>query len=141
MMLAWKMSYLLQIEEHRGPCRCKCSLSGCHHYRKVFDEEACLCRCKPELAEEKRECAVDFERRWHEDTCTCKCRPRICVSGQYQDPATCQCRPIETCAVVDASSSSSLNRHMLASDLGGRTGGISQQVTKGALKLNLELIT
>jgi len=33
----------MQVEEHRGPCRCKCSLTACH-YRKVLDEQACLCR-------------------------------------------------------------------------------------------------
>ncbi len=121
-----------RVEEHRGPCRCKCAVTGCH-YRKVFDEERCMCRCKAELAGEKRECAVDFERRWHEDSCSCKCRPRICVSGQYQDPATCQCRPVETCAVVDASSSSSsLNRHHLSSAVGDAGGGRvkSQQAPK-----------
>ncbi len=108
----------VRVEEHRGPCRCKCALSACH-YRKIFDEAACLCRCKAELAGEKRECAVDFEREWHEDSCTCECRPRICVSGQYQDQATCQCRPIETCAVLDASSSA-VNRHHLSAVGDGR---------------------
>ena len=83
-----------QVDEHRGPCRCQCSVLNCH-YNKVFDEAACLCRCRSEFASRKRDCAIDFERVWKEESCTCECRERICVSGHYQDRETCQCRPVE----------------------------------------------
>ena len=46
-----------EIEEHRGPCRCKCLTKTCH-YNKDFDRENCQCRCKPEFAALKRECAT-----------------------------------------------------------------------------------
>ena len=92
----------VDIEEHRGECRCKCNLLACH-FNKLLDEDACACRCKPEFAALKASCASDFERSWHEDTCTCKCKPRICVSGHYQDRNTCGCRPVEAaCAPATA---------------------------------------
>ncbi|TRY68701.1 hypothetical protein TCAL_15106 [Tigriopus californicus] len=90
----------VQIEEHRGPCRCKCTLTNCH-YNKVFDEDQCLCRCKSEFANLKSSCMKDFEREWDEESCTCRCRARMCVSGHYQDRATCQCKPLETsCSAI-----------------------------------------
>ena len=46
-----------EIEEHRGPCRCKCLTKTCH-YNKDFDRDNCQCRCKPEFAALKRECAT-----------------------------------------------------------------------------------
>ena len=46
-----------EIEEHRGPCRCKCLTKTCH-YNKDFDRDNCQCRCKPEFEALKRECAT-----------------------------------------------------------------------------------
>ena len=76
-------SILTQVEEHKGPCRCQCSVLNCH-YNKLFDEAACACRCRAEFADLKRACATDYERVWREESCTCECKARICVSGHYQ---------------------------------------------------------
>ena len=73
----------IQVEEHKGPCRCQCSVLNCH-YNKLFDEAACACRCRAEFADLKRACATDYERVWREESCTCECKARICVSGHYQ---------------------------------------------------------
>ncbi len=54
------------------------------------DLNVSLNRCKAELADEKRECAVDFEREWVEEHCQCRCKERICVSGQYQVTYKCK---------------------------------------------------
>ena len=91
-----------EIEEHRGPCRCKCLTKACH-YNKDFDRENCQCRCKPEFSALKRECATTGRstRVWDEDTCTCKCKQRVCVEGHYQDTETCDCKPVEsTCSAI-----------------------------------------
>ena len=71
------------MEEHKGPCRCQCNVLNCH-YNKLFDEDACACRCRAEFADLKRACATDYERVWREESCTCECKGRICVSGHYQ---------------------------------------------------------
>lgn len=91
-----------EIEEHRGPCRCKCLTKSCH-YNKDFDRENCECRCKSEFAALKRECATTGRttRQWDEETCNCRCKPRVCVEGHYQDTETCDCKPVEsTCSAV-----------------------------------------
>jgi hypothetical protein len=51
------MCSTIEIEEHRGPCRCKCLTKNCH-YNKVFDRESCICRCKDEFGPIKRDCAL-----------------------------------------------------------------------------------
>ena len=77
----------IDIEEHRGPCRCKCLTKSCH-YNKIFDRDSCLCMCKDSFAVLKRDCLTNGGGRatnyWDEDTCSCKCRQRICVEGHYQ---------------------------------------------------------
>ena len=102
-----------EIEEHRGPCRCKCLTKSCH-YNKDFDRENCECRCKPEFFALKRECATTgrTSRIWDEDTCTCRCRPRVCVEGHYQDINTCDCKPVEsTCTAVGVRDDLSSHAH------------------------------
>lgn len=92
----------LDIEEHRGPCRCKCLTKSCH-YNKDFDRENCECRCKADFAALKRECATTGRstRYWDEDICACRCQSRVCVEGHYQDSRTCDCKPVEsTCSAV-----------------------------------------
>lgn len=96
----------IDLEEHRGPCRCKCLLKSCH-YNKVFDKEACQCRCKDTFAVLKRDCLSATGREtnfWDDETCVCKCIPRMCVEGHYQDRTTCECRPVEsTCSAIGVS--------------------------------------
>ena len=91
-----------EIEEHRGPCRCKCLTKSCH-YNKDLDRDNCQCRCKAEFAALKRECATTGRstRQWDEETCNCRCKPRVCVEGHYQDAESCDCKPVEsTCSAV-----------------------------------------
>ena len=77
----------IDIEEHRGPCRCKCMIKSCH-YNKVFDRDSCQCMCKDSFAILKSDCLTKGGGRqtnfWDEDTCSCKCKPRRCVKGHYQ---------------------------------------------------------
>ena len=78
----------IEIEEHRGPCKCKCLTKSCH-YNMVFDRDACMCRCKDSFAVLKRDCLTrpiggEIVNFWDEETCTCKCKPRTCVEGHYQ---------------------------------------------------------
>jgi hypothetical protein len=77
----------IDIEEHRGPCKCKCLIKSCH-YNKVFNRDSCQCMCKDTFAVLKRDCLINGGGRatsfWDEETCSCKCRPRRCVKGHYQ---------------------------------------------------------
>lgn len=110
-----------EVEEHRGPCRCKCLTKSCH-YNKDFDRENCECRCKPEFAALKRECATTGRstRHWDEETCACRCRSRVCVEGHYQDAQTCDCKPVEsTCSAVGVRGGSD-------EMTGGRNGDVAQ---------------
>ena len=114
-----------EIEEHRGPCRCKCLTKTCH-YNKDFDRENCQCRCKSDFAALKRECATTGRttRTWDEETCTCRCRPRVCVEGHYQDIHTCECKPVEsTCTAVG-----------VRDDLSAHNAHSSHQLTTGVSK-------
>jgi len=95
----------IEIEEHRGPCKCKCLTKSCH-YNMVFDREACLCRCKDSFSVLKRDCLTrpiggEIVNYWDEETCTCKCKPRTCVEGHYQDRTSCECKPVvATCSAT-----------------------------------------
>ena len=103
-----------EIEEHKGPCRCKCLTKMCH-YNKDFDRENCQCRCKPEFSALKRECATTGKstRHWDEDTCTCRCKARVCVEGHYQDTETCDCKPVEsTCSAIGVQQNDQMNQQM-----------------------------
>ena len=114
-----------EIEEHRGPCRCKCLTKTCH-YNKDLDREKCECRCKPEFSALKRECATTGRttRAWDEDTCTCRCRTRVCVEGHYQDAHTCDCKPVEsTCTAVG-----------VRDDLSAHGGAHAHHLTTGVSK-------
>ena len=77
----------IDIEEHRGPCKCKCLIKSCH-YNKEFNRDSCQCMCKDTFAVLKRDCLLNGGGRatnfWDEETCSCKCRPRRCVKGHYQ---------------------------------------------------------
>ena len=65
----------IDIEEHRGPCRCKCLIKSCH-YNKVFNRDSCQCMCKDTFAVLKRDCLINGGGRatnfWDEETCSCK---------------------------------------------------------------------
>ena len=77
----------IDIEEHRGPCKCKCMIKQCH-YNQVFNRDLCQCNCKDSFAVLKRDCLTNGGGRatnfWDDDSCSCKCRPRRCVKGHYQ---------------------------------------------------------
>ena len=77
----------IELEHHRGPCRCECSLnpSSCQG-RQQFLPDSCSCQCLPSLASEKSICNNSSVHRWDSDTCqnTCKHNQNhLCQSGYH----------------------------------------------------------
>jgi len=84
----------IELEHHRGPCRCECSLnpSSCNE-RQHFLSDSCSCQCLPSLASEKMMCNNSTLHRWDSDTCQCTCKHNnLCQTGYHFNTNTCQCQ-------------------------------------------------
>jgi len=87
----------IQLEHHRGPCRCECSRTSCPSPRQYFQSDSCSCSCLPTLASEKLACANSTSREWDSSSCSCKCRssPLECAPGLHWDSSNCRCHSLE----------------------------------------------
>ncbi|CAB4054239.1 unnamed protein product [Lepeophtheirus salmonis] len=125
----------VKIEEHRGPCRCKCDLKDCHAYQE-FDELTCKCRCKEKFGSLKSSCSSDILRHWEEDACDCVCDRVICADGFFQDLKTCMCKMIKsTCSPVLSSNSESLSNNQDIHSIEDTTTSVSKYVGVGCVTM------
>ena len=84
----------IQLEHHRGPCRCECSLntSSCHA-RQQFLPGSCSCQCLPSLAREKSVCSKSSVHVWDSDSCQCRCQhSNTCNQGEHLNTDNCKCQ-------------------------------------------------
>jgi len=83
----------IELEHHRGPCRCECGQTSCSSPRHQFQAESCSCSCLPSLTKEKQACSNTTSREWDSSSCSCKCRssPLECAPGLHWDSSTCLC--------------------------------------------------
>ena len=83
----------IELEHHRGPCKCECGLShGSCNIRQHFLSDTCTCQCLPHLAREKVQCLNSTRHTWDSDTCQCTCKHiTVCNHGQRFDSNTCEC--------------------------------------------------
>ena len=85
----------IELEHHRGPCRCECSLgpASCSP-RQHFLPDSCSCQCLPHLTRDKLDCLNSTAHTWDSDTCQCSCRnynSNICQPGTFFSSDTCSC--------------------------------------------------
>ena len=84
----------IELEHHRGPCRCECSLgpASCSA-RQHFLPDSCSCQCLPHLTRDKLDCLNSTAHIWDSDNCQCSCRQiSVCSPGMVFNPATCSCQ-------------------------------------------------
>ena len=84
----------IELEHHRGPCRCECSLgpASCSA-RQHFLPDSCSCQCLPHLTRDKLDCLNSTAHTWDSNTCQCSCRHISVYSpGMVFNPATCSCQ-------------------------------------------------
>ena len=86
----------IELEHHRGPCRCECSLgpASCSA-RQHFLPSSCSCQCLPSLTRDKLDCLNSSAHSWDSQSCQCSCRnshTNSCPPGQFFSHDTCQCR-------------------------------------------------
>ena len=84
----------IELEHHRGPCRCECSLTpaSCSP-RQHFLSDSCSCQCLPHLARDKLDCLNSTSHTWDSESCQCTCRHlSVCSPGMVFNPATCSCQ-------------------------------------------------
>jgi len=87
----------IELEHHRGPCRCECGQTSCPSPRHQFQAESCSCSCSPTLTKEKQECSNTTSREWDSSSCTCRCRspPLSCAPGLHWDADNCLCAVLQ----------------------------------------------
>ena len=84
----------IELEHHRGPCRCECSLgpTSCSP-RQHFLPSSCSCQCLPSLTRDKLDCLNSSAHSWDSQTCQCSCRRlEVCRPGLVFSPASCSCQ-------------------------------------------------
>ena len=84
----------IELEHHRGPCRCECPL-GPHSCsaRQQFLADSCSCHCLPHLARDKLACLNSSAHTWDTEDCQCVCRnTNACRHGQVFSTDTCSCQ-------------------------------------------------
>ena len=88
----------VELEHHRGPCRCEClrNRSSCH-LRQQFLPNSCSCQCLPSLASEKSVCNNSSVHRWDSDTCQCRCKHVTrCQACENVNTTSCQCQALSS---------------------------------------------
>ena len=92
----------IELEQHKGPCRCSCQQSaGDCLTGQVWSEANCQCQCPPSDGTAKYQCALDPLRQWDDRLCSCVCRrPAPCPPGRTLDPESCGCgEEVAQCSV------------------------------------------
>lgn len=100
----------IQLEHHKGPCKCSCqqSVENCSSHQ-VWYEDTCQCGCARTDSLAKHSCALDTNRHWDDETCMCVCKTQ-CPIGSELDPSNCECRDgVPQCAVSPLYSITSVN--------------------------------
>jgi len=87
----------IELEHHKGPCRCSCQLTpaSCGP-AQLFNEDDCRCSCAKEKNPEKYKCAQRPGRFWDDRHCSCVCTHKPCPAGERLEPSTCRCSQIPT---------------------------------------------
>ena len=86
----------IELEHHRGPCRCECSLGGhsCSP-RQQFSPDSCSCHCLPHLTRDKLACLNSSSHSWDDKECQCVCRnTNTCQQGQVFSTESCSCQAV-----------------------------------------------
>ena len=84
----------IELEHHRGPCRCECSLGATScSARQHFLPDSCSCQCLPHLSRDKLDCLNSTAHIWDSEHCQCSCRQvSVCSPGMVFNPAICSCQ-------------------------------------------------
>ena len=88
----------IELEHHRGPCRCVCQQSPATcSSKQLFHTPSCSCQCHASLSRDKAICSNSSLHRWDANTCDCACRQAgdDCGQGFVRDSATCTCKKVE----------------------------------------------
>lgn len=106
----------IELEHHRGPCRCECLVSSCPSPRQTFHPESCSCSCLPSLSQEKQTCSNSSLHRWQPDSCSCQCRspPLHCVPGLTWSTQACRCQQQELQETAGCKAQHSLGGQMVS---------------------------
>lgn len=90
----------IQLEHHKGPCKCSCQQSEADCLpHQVWYEDTCQCGCARTDSAAKHYCALDANRQWSDESCSCVCK-MTCPHATELDPDTCTCgEGVSQCAV------------------------------------------
>jgi len=81
----------VQLEHHKGPCKCSCQLSSSDcSPSQVFSESGCSCHCHKSSNSAKYDCALDIKKIWDDRQCACVCKTK-CLVGLELDLHLCIC--------------------------------------------------
>jgi len=90
----------VELEHHKGPCKCSCQLSNADcSPRQVFSESQCSCHCDKASNADKYSCALDLKKYWDDRQCACLCKTK-CPIGLELDFDLCICKDMmSSCSI------------------------------------------
>jgi len=82
------------IHFYKSSCSCGCGDVQCNDLQD-FNQRSCSCICKNSSI--RGQCMAQYNKIWDEESCSCRCRPeewKRCNTGyEYDGTYTCQCLP------------------------------------------------